>query len=326
MSEREGPTWPAEGKAVAAEVSERIRSILAGAEAAAVALRHEAEQEAEARRRGAETEALKIIEEARREAERFLAERIGQVSKLSDDLLERGQSLVERLDQAEEVRSELAQLAIALGETAARLANEVRALPGPQVPDIAPAPGRRELVQPEPAATAEPEPEPRESAPEPAATIAPVPEPEPEPESEPVLEPTPLRPAPEPEPEPAAPAPAAEQEPAAEARSDVAPTEEEARLIEQVRAGEQERAADEPEPAATAGDNGSPAQAAPDTSAKPDQALGARLVALQMAVAGGNRGEVEAHLRRAFDLDDPAPMLDDIFGAGTPSEQRVVWS
>ena len=63
MSEREGPMWPAEGKAVAAEISERIRSMLADAEAAAAAIRHEAEQDAHARRRGqAETEALKIIE------------------------------------------------------------------------------------------------------------------------------------------------------------------------------------------------------------------------------------------------------------------------
>jgi hypothetical protein len=56
-----------------------------------------------------------------------------------------------------------------------------------------------------------------------------------------------------------------------------------------------------------------------------DQALGARLVALQMAVAGGNRGEVESHLRRAFELDDPRDILDDIFGSGTDSDKRVVW-
>src|SRR5215211_2073593 len=132
MSEGEGPMWPGEGKAVAAEISERIRSMLADAEAAAAGIRHEAEQEAHARRRAAETEALRIIEDARREAERFLAERIHRVSELSDEILERGQAVVERLDQAEQVRSELAGLVVSLGETAARLANEVRALPGPQ--------------------------------------------------------------------------------------------------------------------------------------------------------------------------------------------------
>jgi hypothetical protein len=44
-----------------------------------------------------------------------------------------------------------------------------------------------------------------------------------------------------------------------------------------------------------------------------------------MAVAGGNRGEVEAHLRRAFELADPGDILDDIFGSGTDSDKRVVW-
>ena len=40
----------------------------------------------------------------------------------------------------------------------------------------------------------------------------------------------------------------------------------------------------------------------------------ARLVALQMAVAGSSRGEVAAHLRRAFDIQEPHAILDDVFG------------
>ncbi|MFL5909386.1 MAG: hypothetical protein ACJ768_02285, partial [Gaiellaceae bacterium] len=56
-----------------------------------------------------------------------------------------------------------------------------------------------------------------------------------------------------------------------------------------------------------------------------DELLGARLVALQMAVAGGNRGEVEAHLVRAFDLPNPQSILDDVFGRGTDASKRVVW-
>jgi hypothetical protein len=44
-----------------------------------------------------------------------------------------------------------------------------------------------------------------------------------------------------------------------------------------------------------------------------------------MAVAGGNRGEVEAHLRRAFDLESPEEILDDIFGSGTDPDKRVAW-
>jgi hypothetical protein len=56
-----------------------------------------------------------------------------------------------------------------------------------------------------------------------------------------------------------------------------------------------------------------------------DELLGPRLVALQMAVAGGNRGEVEGHLRRAFDLSDPHEILDDVFGRGTSPGTRVAW-
>ena len=352
MSEREGPNWPGEGQPVAAEVSERIRSILADAEGAADALRHQAEQEAHARVRGAETEALKIVEEARREAERFLADRIARVSQLSDEILERGQSVVERLDEADAVRAELAGLVRALGETAARLANEVRAMPGPKTPEVASAPApssaapgapapaeRREWAEPDPPAVASPEL--TDADPEPGRTLAPQApeagfEPEPEPES--------------PVPGPIEPNAISLAEPEAPE-----PTPEEIELIERVRAAEAEREREDaeadgngpssevvelrpsepepdPEPVAEAEpevvDDEPPAAVDGDSdgsAASGDQALGARLVALQMAVAGGNRGEVEAHLRRAFDLDEPGAILDDIFGSGTGADKRVAW-
>jgi hypothetical protein len=44
----------------------------------------------------------------------------------------------------------------------------------------------------------------------------------------------------------------------------------------------------------------------------------ARLVALQMAVAGRTREEVGAHLRNAFDVGDPGPILDHVFAEGFP--------
>jgi hypothetical protein len=44
----------------------------------------------------------------------------------------------------------------------------------------------------------------------------------------------------------------------------------------------------------------------------------ARLVALQMAVAGRTRAEVGAHLRAAFDVGDPDPILDHVFAEGFP--------
>jgi hypothetical protein len=44
----------------------------------------------------------------------------------------------------------------------------------------------------------------------------------------------------------------------------------------------------------------------------------ARLVALQMAVAGRTRDEVAAHLRDAFDVENPEPILDHVFAEGFP--------
>ncbi len=44
----------------------------------------------------------------------------------------------------------------------------------------------------------------------------------------------------------------------------------------------------------------------------------ARLVALQMAVAGRTRDEVASHLRTAFEVEDPKPILDHVFADGFP--------
>jgi hypothetical protein len=62
-----------------------------------------------------------------------------------------------------------------------------------------------------------------------------------------------------------------------------------------------------------------PVPGAPETSRRVDDHNdarfdGARLVALQMAVAGSTREEVHAELQRAFRLPDPSSILDDVFG------------
>jgi hypothetical protein len=62
-----------------------------------------------------------------------------------------------------------------------------------------------------------------------------------------------------------------------------------------------------------------PLQSAPQPSRRVDDHNdarfdGARLVALQMAVAGSTREEVHAELQRAFRLADPSSILDDVFG------------
>jgi hypothetical protein len=61
------------------------------------------------------------------------------------------------------------------------------------------------------------------------------------------------------------------------------------------------------------------------TGREPDEQLSARLVALQMAVAGGKREEVETHLQRTFDLGDVTQILDDVFGSGEPGTERAGW-
>jgi hypothetical protein len=272
----------AEGHELASEVSERVRNVISAAEAAASALRHEAEQAAQVRRRTAEQEAQHLLEDAQREADALLNERVKRISALSDSVIERAESIVVRLDRAEEVRRQLQSLVDSLGESAAELAAEMRAESG-QAP-ATPEPSRAEA---------------------PAMGVE-------APASE----------------APAAEAPAAEApaEPAAgEGGSvdDVAAVEDDEPQAEETAAGEPStviplrEAAEE-----TAADT---AEEDRVEAAEADQELAPRLVALQMAVAGGNRGEVEVHLRETFSIQDPTAILDDVFGRGTDADKRVVW-
>ncbi len=52
----------------------------------------------------------------------------------------------------------------------------------------------------------------------------------------------------------------------------------------------------------------------------------ARQAAIQMAAAGNTRAQVEAHLRGFLHVADPAPLLDQVFGAATAGEARVPWA
>lgn len=272
MDDHEQESLSSSGHELASEVGERVRSIISAAEAAANAVRHEAEQTGAVRRRVAEEEARQIVEYAKADADAFLAERVKRISELSDSVVERAETIVSRLDRAEEVRRQLQEMADALGESAEQLAGEVRKTPAPKVPsattgsaEFAPAPA----VSDAPAETAAESPRP---------AVAPV-EPPPEP-----VEPDPVAEAPQPSPAP-----------------DV------------VHLTDQRREAP------------SAAEAGEGDRREPDNQLSARLVALQMAVAGGNRGEVEAHLIRTFELTEVGPILDDVFGQGSDAEKRVAW-
>jgi hypothetical protein len=72
------------------------------------------------------------------------------------------------------------------------------------------------------------------------------------------------------------------------------------------------RPAPEPAEAAANGDRHA------GIDAEADDVLAARLVALQMAVAGSPRGEVEEHLRSNFAVEDTTSILNDVFGTDVP--------
>jgi hypothetical protein len=277
VDERDQESLSSGGHELASEVGERVRSIISAAEAAANAVRHEAEQTAQVRRRVAEEEGRRIVEDAKADADAFLAERVRRISELSDAVVERAETIVSRLDRAEEVRRQLQEMADALGESAEQLASEVRAVPAP---DVAISP---------PAAA------PEDSAPAtPPATVSAV--------EPPALEPV------ESEPEPA---------PAQPVVSEAPPVEE---VAEPTAAGPEVVHLTDQRRDASATDT-----AEAEERREPDHQLSARLVALQMAVAGGNRGEVEAHLVRTFEQADVAVILDDVFGQGTDAGKRVAW-
>lgn len=74
------------------------------------------------------------------------------------------------------------------------------------------------------------------------------------------------------------------------------------------------------EPAAT-----TPRAAAPADSEAAPVPSAARLVAIEMAVGGSSRAEVEEHLRAQLAVTDPHPLLDDVFGAASHAGSRLAW-
>ncbi len=67
--------------------------------------------------------------------------------------------------------------------------------------------------------------------------------------------------------------------------------------------------------------NGSGDTGAPDA----DVPSAARLVAIEMAVGGSSRAEVEQHLRGRLAIADPDALLDDVFGPASHAGSRLAW-
>ena len=292
MNERDDTNLSAE-ESISDEISERVRSVISAAESAATAIRHEAEQQAAIKQRAAEAERQRYIETAKAEAEALLEQRISRISELSDSLIEGAEAILMRIEGAQEVKRQLESMVHALAHAAEELAAESeqgRLAPVPRPVQVDDEPGPR--VQ------AVPEPEPDTVEPDPGnVTELRVPE-------------TKAEPADEPSPAAAEPVPEA----APEVTEAGAPTTEEPEEVEVVDAVE---VVDEPAPKPAGEGNGATEEA--ERPAEPrgfdgDDMLAARLVALQMAVAGSERVEVEAHLRKSVALEEPGAILNDVFG------------
>src|SRR3954453_14222233 len=125
MTDREDDNLPAE-ESISDEISERVRSVLAAAEGAATAIRHEGEQQGQIKQRAAEAERARLLEDARSEAESLLQERIKRISELSDSLIQGAETILMRLESADEARPPLAPMVRALADPAEQLAAESR--------------------------------------------------------------------------------------------------------------------------------------------------------------------------------------------------------
>jgi hypothetical protein len=106
-------------------------------------------------------------------------------------------------------------------------------------------------------------------------------------------------------------APAAAPEPAAPAPAPPAPE----------PTWERAEPAPEPQPAAEQ----PPTEAETTEAAAADVPTAARLVAIEMAVGGSSRADVEQHLRAELGVEDPEPLLDDVFGPASHAGSRLAW-
>jgi hypothetical protein len=293
MNERDDTNLSAE-ESISDEISERVRSVISAAESAATAIRHEAEQQAAIKQRATEAERQRYIDTAKAEAEALLEQRIGRISELSDSLIEGAEAILMRIDGAQEVKRQLESMVHALAHAAEALAAESeqgRLAPVPRAVTLDEEPAPRVQAVPDPEAdpaTAEPEPG--------NVTELRVPETKAEPEAE---KPAVTEPVPEAAPE------------VTEAAAPTAGDSEEVEVVDAVEV------VDEPAPQPGGEGNGATEEAerpAEHRGFDGDDMLAARLVALQMAVAGSERVEVEAHLRKTFSLDEPGAILNDVFG------------
>lgn len=271
---------------IAGDVGEKVRTIISAAEATAAVIKREAEQEAEARRRLAEAERARYLESARSEVDELVRQRVARMGELSESLIQGAERLLSQLGDAQQVRRQFELAVSSLAQAAEQLTVETRA-------GWASRPAATSAPAAEPPVEAQAAPSFAAPAAGPAEAVTPEPDPV----------------AVEPEPEPAADEPVV------------------AEIVPEPAADEPSTAAEPVEPAADEATEPHLREVVANGDATPDResdddTLAARLVALQMAVAGSPRGEVEEHLRVTFDLDDTTTILNDVFGAEAPPFAR----
>jgi hypothetical protein len=84
---------------------------------------------------------------------------------------------------------------------------------------------------------------------------------------------------------------------------------------------------DIPEPASTPEPpaHEAPLAADPHVDLETPVPSAARLVAIEMAVGGSSRAEVERHLRDELGVAEPSELLDDVFGAASHAGSTLAW-
>lgn len=120
------PAPEVEAAAYLAEAKRRTERLIAtmidAVERETAAIRAGAENDAAARRSRAESEAGALVEDARRVAERIVAERQRRIGALSDGVLGRAEALTAGLDDAARVREQFDAFARAVARAAERVA------------------------------------------------------------------------------------------------------------------------------------------------------------------------------------------------------------
>jgi hypothetical protein len=100
-----------------------VNAMVGAVEREAAEMRHEAEAGIRARWQAVEVDTARHVEEARRVADRIVAERQRRIAALSDGIVDRAQALTAGMDDAQRVREQFEMFVRALSEAADRIAS-----------------------------------------------------------------------------------------------------------------------------------------------------------------------------------------------------------